>query len=407
MEKATFLLEDNRITIGVPFQKSSIDLENRTVSGWATIDNEDSAGEVVTAEASEEAFRVFRGNVREQHNQLKAVGKVVQYDQKEYFDAETGELHRGIFVKVYVSKGAENTWQKVLDGTLSGFSIGGLVPDSAVVKHYIPEEDRYRKFITKYLMTELSLVDSPCNTLCNVVSINKGADGIVQVEGFAMDTTIENVFWCNTDRKAVLSDREKEECLVCRKSMINVGWFEPESEQSDILKIKKILHSHIDEQQTKGGSEMSEEKEVVDTAEKEVDAVEENTEIASEVANAEEPDLANVLKALDSIKTALEKVTQDGENRETALEKIRETIDGVEQGVESKLADLLSKHTELSEEISKIKGGLGNMEKRLDTVVQATAMQKSSDVETTELEVIQKNKVTGWSGVFLPPSFDQ
>jgi hypothetical protein len=51
----------------------------------------------------------------------------------------------GVYVSAYVSKGAQDAWEKVLDGTYSGFSIGGNI------KKY---DDMYDDKISK---SELSL----------------------------------------------------------------------------------------------------------------------------------------------------------------------------------------------------------------------------------------------------------
>lgn len=406
MEKATFKLSsDNRFSISIPFQKSGIDTEARTVTGWATVDNEDFVGDVVTAEASKQAFSEFRGNIREQHNKTSAVGKMVDFESRDVYGPD-GAIYTGIYVKVYVSKGAENTWLKVLDGTLNGFSIGGAYPENGIKKEYVADQNRYRNFITKYSMVELSLVDSPMNSLCNVVSVNKSVDGIAVLDGMLTETMIDNVFWCDADQKAFVSILDEENCLICNKSMNNVGWVERDADSGGA--IKKVLDSYTNslnkEPQTEGGFDMSNENvsEVVNTEDKKVEAV------VSEVAE-NEPDLENVLKALDSIKDTLEKVTGEGQDREEALQKIRTAVEGVEKNVDSKLADLLDRHNKLSDEFGQLKSGLGAMEKRLDSVVEATAFKKSSDVELPEDTVLQKSKDVkkGWSGAFLPTSFDQ
>ncbi|MFY3742257.1 MAG: hypothetical protein HMLIMOIP_002726, partial [Candidatus Nitrosomirales archaeon] len=105
--KASFLVKDNQVHVNIPISKAHIDEANRIVSGWATLDNVDQMGDVVTAEASLRAFQGFRGNIREMHDKFKAVGKLVNFVQKEYRD-EFGEPHTGIWVDVYISKGAED-----------------------------------------------------------------------------------------------------------------------------------------------------------------------------------------------------------------------------------------------------------------------------------------------------------
>ncbi len=107
---------------------SKIDKANRIVSGWASLDNPDTQGDVVLKEANQSAFARFRGNIREMHQPI-AVGKMISFKEDSFYDTKSGKFYNGIFVDVYVSKGAESTWEKVLDGTLSGFSIKGNILD--------------------------------------------------------------------------------------------------------------------------------------------------------------------------------------------------------------------------------------------------------------------------------------
>lgn len=116
--KAQWTTDGDNFTVSMPMSK--IDKENRLVSGWASLDNPDLQGDVVTAEASEKAFAKFRGNIREMHQNI-AVGRMVSYKPDSYYDPITKAFYNGIFVTAYVSKGAQDTWEKVLDGTLSAF----------------------------------------------------------------------------------------------------------------------------------------------------------------------------------------------------------------------------------------------------------------------------------------------
>jgi hypothetical protein len=95
--------------LSVPFTK--VNREKRTVSGFATLDNIDQTGDVVTSEASIKAFENFRGNIREMH-QPTAVGKVVSFKPETYYDPKSKEFYNGVYVDVYVSKGAQDTWEK-------------------------------------------------------------------------------------------------------------------------------------------------------------------------------------------------------------------------------------------------------------------------------------------------------
>ena len=127
IEKSLWSSHGNNITLSVPFTK--VNREKRTVSGFATLDNVDQTGDVVTSEASMKAFENFRVNLREMHQPV-AVGKIVSFKPETYYDPASKEFYNGVYVDAYISKGAQDTWEKVLDGTLAGFSIGGKIIES-------------------------------------------------------------------------------------------------------------------------------------------------------------------------------------------------------------------------------------------------------------------------------------
>ena len=127
INKAHWTTDKNSVRLSMPIGK--VDIERRMVSGFATLDNIDKQDDIVTTEASLQAFKNFRGNLREMHQAI-AVGKVVNFRQEKFFDKSTDKFFNGVFVDAYISKGAQDTWEKVLDGTLSGFSIGGVIKDS-------------------------------------------------------------------------------------------------------------------------------------------------------------------------------------------------------------------------------------------------------------------------------------
>ena len=122
--KAHWDTEGDSVRLSMPFAK--VDKDRRMVSGFATLDNVDKQNDIVTTEASIDAFKKFRGNLREMH-QPSAVGKVVSFKEDRYFDPQVKKFYSGVYVSAYVSKGAQDTWEKVLDGTLTGFSIGGNI----------------------------------------------------------------------------------------------------------------------------------------------------------------------------------------------------------------------------------------------------------------------------------------
>lgn len=407
IEKALLNATENTLEISVPFTK--FDKANRRVSGFATLDNVDQSGDVLTAEASINAFESFRGNIREQHDKSKAIGKMVSFEQRDFFDPDTNKMYNGIYVTAYVSKGAPDTWEKVLDGTLSGFSVkGGIVKQHT---EYVPDEDRSIRFIDGYTLEELSLVDSPCNQFANVFSIEKTADGVsINVTN---EVNVENVFWCDEDAIAVLSKEESASCSKCETPMKNAGWFESVAGEDKVEKMKEVLmasgftKSDTDLRETEGGPNMVDEKneEVVEKAVDET--VEQTEEVVEKAASDEgtevnEPDLQGIAKALEEIKASLA-----ADTRETAIADIKKTVEGVEKSVDTRMEELLKQHTELAADFKAFKEGLEGVEKRLSSVESSSAIKKSADVENDlEKSNKQQEQKPFWSSAFLPKNFD-
>lgn len=225
-------IDGSSIHLSMPISK--VDVEKRMVHGFATLNNVDRQRDVVSLEASLKAFEQFRGNLREQHDSRKAVGKVLSFEEKEYFDSSTENTYKGVFVSAYVSKGAQDTWEKVLDGTLTGFSIGGRILDyeNKVDKEETGEAVRV---IKDFELMELSLVDSPANQLANIFSVEKLGDSTV-TSGFISKLETENVFWCKNDKIASTEKDSTSTCPACGDSMIEIGWVE----SSDINKNQEI-----------------------------------------------------------------------------------------------------------------------------------------------------------------------
>lgn len=193
--ETNFSLDGDNLTIGVPFVK--VNTKNRTVSGFATLNNVDQAGEIVDSSASQKAFKKWVGNIREMH-QKRAVGKAIEMTEKQYTDDTNGETYDGIWITAKISKGAEDTWQKVLDGTLCGFSIGGAVfeKEKTVVKS--EDGDREAWIIKDYALNEVSLVDNPCNQLA-AVALVKSVDGVLEYEDVIEDGEIEKGYVPHSD----------------------------------------------------------------------------------------------------------------------------------------------------------------------------------------------------------------
>jgi len=236
INKGIWSTKDDTIRLSMPINK--VDKERRIVSGFATLDNLDRQGDIVPAEASKKAFETFRGNLREMHQPI-AVGKVVSFKEDKYFDETTKSFYNGIYVSAYVSKGAQDTWEKVLDGTLTGFSIGGNIEKADDI--YNGELDKACRVIKEYTLSELSLVDNPANQFANVLSIEKG-----HLEGYLSKATIENVFWCRSDDIITMSYNANIACPQCDKSMNNIGFVE--SNDTDKATVVKGIISSIKKQ---------------------------------------------------------------------------------------------------------------------------------------------------------------
>lgn len=161
-------------SFNLSFPIDMIKKEERIVSGIATADNIDKSGDIVEFEASLEAFKKWGGNIREMHAPI-AVGKAISYEPVE-ITAEDGSKYRAIKVSAYISKGAQDTWEKVLDGTLKAFSIGGKV-----IEKIESTEKMFRgrpvNIIKQYMLGELSLVDNPANALAIVDIIKMDTEG--------------------------------------------------------------------------------------------------------------------------------------------------------------------------------------------------------------------------------------
>ncbi len=230
IEKSLWSSHGDNISLSVPFTK--VNREKRTVSGFATLDNVDQTGDVVTAESSLKAFESFRGNIREMHGS-NAVGKMVSFKPETFYDATSKEFYNGVYVDAYISKGAQDTWEKVLDGTLSGFSIGGkiLESDNEVNK----SNGKTVRFIKNYELIELSIVDSPANELCNILSIQK-ANGALIFKGIATEVTTENIFYCEDSNSVFISTEKTYDSPISGKPATLIGWVE----SSDVNKSKEI-----------------------------------------------------------------------------------------------------------------------------------------------------------------------
>lgn len=193
MDEASLTIENDSFLLGIPFTK--VNTEKRTVEGFATLDNVDKSREILDIDASKVAFAAWPGNIREMH-QKKAVGKAINFFEKDFEDE--GESYQGMWLQARISKGAEDTWQKVLDGTLTGFSVGGAIQEKQ--REMAKDASGYEVpcwRVTKYSLGEVSLVDNPCNGLASIQLI-KSVDGMLEITNIVDDGELEKATTSST-----------------------------------------------------------------------------------------------------------------------------------------------------------------------------------------------------------------
>jgi hypothetical protein len=431
IQKAQWITDGDNVRFSMPIGK--IDKERRIVSGFATLDNIDKQNDIVSTEASLEAFRKFRGNLREMH-QPTAVGKVVSFKEDRYFDPQSKKFYSGVYVSAYVSKGAQDTWEKVLDGTLTGFSIGGNITKS--MDTYSEELDKAVRVIKEYELHELSLVDNPANQFANVLSIEKG-----QIGGFLAKTTVDTVYWCNTHDIVRLSKEETESCPSCSGTMKNIGFVE---DQNDIETVKFLVDSAKGIRTikiTKEENPMTEETviteetpvvedvtkvenvEVAPEAPADAEAVAEETpaeDAVVEEAKAEEPAVEAVAEAadapvaddaeaavdaiVDTTEEVAKAVAEINASLTNALSNLAETVKAMQANVDAitkSLETVTGEVKSVASEVSQVKGSFNEFGKRVDLVEKDTAFRKSGDLGEIVQEPVRQVQKSLWGGRFL------
>jgi hypothetical protein len=430
INKASWVTDGDNVRLSMPLTK--IDEGRRIVSGFASLDNLDKQNDIVTTEASMEAFAKFRGNIREMH-QPSAVGKMVSFKEEKYFDPESKKFYKGVYVSTYISKGAQDAWEKVLDGTYTGFSIGGRMNkwDDA----YDEKADKQIRIIKEYDLIELSLVDSPANQFASIMSVQK-VDGVDVIKGD--ETVLENVFYDKESGIVVTSQEETHLSPVTGEAMTNIGFVEKDDkEKSDMIKF--LVDS------AKGISTIKITKEVnpmTEVSEASVDAVVEDIEIAPEAqpAEVEKTDAVveevtaveetDVAKSIDgSADSSVAEAAVEEENTKEASDNIDEVsialnqevakaVSEIKESLTNAFGDLATTIKSLNEqiaavtksvdnvtgEVNNIKGNFNEFGKRVDAVVADTAFRKSGDLgEIVQFEPVKVQKSL-WGGRFLTNS---
>jgi hypothetical protein len=433
ISKAHWNSDGENLRLSMPFSK--VDKERRIVSGFASLDNLDKQMDIVTSEASMSAFAKFRGNIREMHQPL-AVGKMVNFKEDKYFDPESKKFYKGVFVSAYVSKGAQDTWEKVLDGTLTGFSIGGRM--NKWDDGYDEKSETQIRIIKDYDLIELSLVDSPANQFANIVSVEK-VDGVDVIKGDS--TVLENVFYDKENGIVISSENESELSPVTGEQMENIGFVEKtDDEKTTMIKFlvdsaKGINTSKINKEvqpMTKSKTQVEKTDVVEDVVvAPEADAVVE--EVTEEVTKAEETETADVVKSDEAAVAETEEApvaetveeVADADANVSKSDDVVEAITEIKNNLTSAFSDLLSTVKSLQAEVELLKsskvdldtvkssfeavakdiaavsGEFNEFGKRVDAVEAETAFRKSGDIGDilqSQPEMVEKSL---WGGSFL------
>ena len=452
ISKAQWESDGDNLRLSMPFSK--VDKERRIVSGFATLDNIDKQNDIVTTDASLKAFAKFRGNIREMHEPI-AVGKMVAFKEDKYFDPDTRKFYTGVYVSAYVSKGAQATWEKVTDGTLSGFSIGGKM--NKWDDGYDEKMDKQIRIIKDYDLVELSLVDNPANQFANIMSIEK-VDGVDVVKSEMLNTEIENVFWDSENGIVTVSKEESAASPINGTPMKNIGFVETnDNEKAEMIKFL------VDSAKGINLSKMTKEEDpMTDTTENVVeksDDVVEDAQVAPEadavVEDVVKADEAEVEKSEDMDEDDMEeksehvmdedeeaKKSEDMEDEEDksyddkksdsadpaeevskADDVVANAVSDISDGITSAFSDLSAVVKSLSDEIAELKKSLGTVTediasvkndvsatksdvnelgKNVDAVVADTAFRKSGDLgEIVQETQIEKSEQSLWGGRFL------
>ena len=454
LNKAHWTSDNDDIKLSMPIAK--IDEERRTVSGFATLDNIDKQSDIVPTDVSIKAFEMFRGNLREMHQPI-AVGKVVNFRQEKFFDKTTDKLYNGVYVDAYISKGAQDTWEKVLDGTLTGFSIGGVIKEAE--NSWDENVEKTIRIVKDYELQELSLVDNPANQFANVVSIQK-VNKDAQIDGIIAKADLENVYWCENDGLVRLSEVEDSSCPSCEVSMKNIGFVETKDAEK-AMTVKSLLNKFIGVTDLAKSDDVSETPEtsgetsetaidnnasiVENNIEEENNVSEENTvvdetveEVAAEEVAAEAPAEETVEKSVDAVDAVEETVVKSADPEEAPAEDVaEEASDDVEveksvaetdsadaelvkavdeikvsvteavselvstiKSLNEEIADLKKGHATVAEEVAGVRGSLEEFGKRVDGLEDDTAVRKSGDLGG----IVQGNTIrkgSMWGGRFL------
>jgi len=326
-------------------------------------------------------------------------------------------------VSAYVSKGAQDAWEKVLDGTYTGFSIGGKM--NKWDDGYDEKMDTQIRIIKDYDLVELSLVDNPANQFASIISVEK-VDGVDTLRGSAIDTVVENVFWDKESGLVMVSENEVEVSPSSGAAMQNIGFVE-KTDSEKINMIKFLVDSAKGINNTKINKEDNMTDETTNVEEVEVAPEADDATVEEVVEDVAEVVEAEVAKAAENTVPAKpgsedeESADEDQEDAEEDMkpvsksaEEIANAVTDMKNTLTSAFSDMATMVKSLSDEVAELKKSLGftsaqladaesdfnNLGKRVDAVEADTAFRKSGDLGEIVQEPAMVEKSV-WGGRFL------
>lgn len=300
-------------TIAVPFncymdiyKSTATTTGKRIVEGFASIaDFPDLQQDVITQEALQHSAKDLIGTtLLFNHDDQRPIGHVIESEARS----------QGLYIKAEISQTEEELWNKVTDGTLSKFSIRGLIQDAFI--RFVQDFGGEVRFIRRMRLVEASLVSVPAQPRAEVVRwyLEKALDafcksgGVLPKEGKGGD---------NSSMSMTL----EQELALLDKAI----------EKTDSEETKSYLKSLRDEKATKkssdGAEEEKERKRKMEEAESRVKSLEaELAKVKKDSSDSEsklkslEAQLAQAVSERESLKSSGEKTISDLEKKVKELE---------------------------------------------------------------------------------------
>jgi hypothetical protein len=323
-----------------------------------------------------------------------------------------GKMYKGMQISAYISKGAQSTWEKVLDGTLAAFSVGGRVLERSSDEDLTEETGKSISRITNYELGEISLVDNPANPAAVVELVKSNDDGQLY---YALDRTDHqsddvdllknengaNVLSMNdnsvTNDVDVLDAFSIEEKVSLLRRFVN--WLANE-EDADINSasddLGKTEESSVEESEGEIEMDINTMKEAFGTViEEKLPLMKE--ELMSDIVSYIDDKIETAQKSVEVEEAAAEEVVAKAE-AEAEVESKTEEFDSMvvkfREELDAALATVEEQKSALSEATAKI-----------EQIESSGAIKKSveSDESVDEEETVVKEAETSfWGNFYLP-----